>query len=72
MNRQNPEPDADALAALIDSLMEQGTQHINLTVGAETRVQTVGSTECSPKGACAVPNLAINDEDAPEEPADML
>ena len=67
MNRQNPEPDANALAALIDSLMEQGTQHINLTVGDQTRIQTVNSTECSPKGACAVPNFELNDEDPDAE-----
>ncbi len=55
--------DADALAAMIDELMAAGTQHINLTAGAETVVWTVNSTACSPKGACAVPNFELNDED---------
>ena len=56
--------DPDELAALIDLLMAQGSQHINLEVGEETKVQTVNSTECSGKpGACAVPNLPAEDED---------
>lgn len=62
-----PQPDADELAAMLDELMAQGTQHVNLTVGAQTRIQTVNSTECSPKGACAVPNFELNDEDPDAE-----
>lgn len=62
-----PQPDADELAAMLDELMAQGTQHINLTVGAQTRIQTVNSTECGPKGACAVPNFELNDEDPDAE-----
>ncbi len=59
-------PDADQLVAMLDALMENGSQHINLTVGAETRIQTVNSTECSPKGACAIPNLDLQDADSEE------
>ena len=62
-----PQPDADELAAMLDELMAQGTQHVNLTVGAQTRIQTVNSTECGPKGACAVPNFELNDEDPDAE-----
>ncbi|MBQ5340086.1 MAG: hypothetical protein J6Z40_13100 [Oscillospiraceae bacterium] len=67
MRPNEPQPDADALAAMLDELMAQGTQHINLTVGDQTRIQTVNSTECSPKGACAVPNFELNDEDPDAE-----
>ena len=71
MKPNEPQPDADALVAMLDELMAQGTQHINLTVGAQTRIQTVNSTECGPKGACAVPNFELNDEDPDAEtPAD--
>ena len=62
-----PQPDADELAAMLDEVMAQGTQHVNLTVGAQTRIQTVNSTECGPKGACAVPNFELNDEDPDAE-----
>ena len=55
------DPDPDELAALIDSLVENGTQHINLKVGEQTRVQTVNSTECSKPGSCAVPNMPYED-----------
>ena len=66
MRMHDPEP--DELAALIDSLIENGTQHINLEIGEETRVQTVNSTDCSGKpGACAVPNFDEIDETASEE-----
>ena len=67
MRPNEPQPDADALAAMLDELMAQGTQHINLNVGDQTRIQTVNSTECSPKGACAVPNFELNDEDPDAE-----
>ena len=67
MRPNEPQPDSDALAAMLDELMAQGTQHINLTVGDQTRIQTVNSTECSPKGACAVPNFELNDEDPDAE-----
>ena len=71
MRTNEPQPDADALAAMLDELMAQGTQHINLTVGEQTRIQTVNSTECGPKGACAVPNFELNDEEPDAEtPAD--
>ncbi len=59
-------PDADQLVAMLDALMENGSQHINLTVGNETKIQTVNSTECSPQGACAIPNLNLQDEDSEE------
>lgn len=61
------QPDADELAAMLDELMAQGTQHVNLTVGAQTRIQTVNSTECGPKGACAFPNFELNDEEPDAE-----
>ena len=67
MRPNEPQPDADELAAMLDELMAQGTQHINLNVGDQTRIQTVNSTECSPKGACAVPNFELNDEDPDAE-----
>ena len=60
MNRHDPDP--DELAALIDSLVAGGTQHINLEIGARTRVQTVNSTECSRPGACAIPNMPYEDD----------
>lgn len=67
MRPNEPQPDADELVAMLDALIENGTQHINLTVGDKTRVQTVNSTDCGPKGACAVPNFDLNDEDPEAE-----
>ena len=67
MRPNEPQPDADELVAMLDALIENGTQHINLTVGDITRVQTVNSTDCGPKGACAVPNFEQNDEDPEAE-----
>ena len=64
---QPEDAEAQALAEMLDRQMASGTQHINLEVGAETRVRTVNSTECSPKGACAVPNFELNDEDPDAE-----
>ena len=61
------DPDPDELAALLDRLVAGGTQHINLEVGEQTRVQTVNSTECSRPGACALPNMPY--EDDADEPA---
>ena len=61
------ESQADELVQMLDRLMSEGTQHVNLTVGAQTRIQTVNSTECGPKGACAVPNFELNDEDPDAE-----
>ena len=59
---------ADELVALLDALAESGSQHINLDIGEQTKVQTVNSTECSPKlGACAVPNFDEEDPDFQEE-----
>ena len=55
------DPDPDALAALLDSLVEGGTQHINLVIGEQTRIRTVNSTECSKPGSCAVPNMPYED-----------
>ena len=54
-------PDPDELAALLDSLVSAGTQHINLEIGEQTRVQTVNSTECSKPGACSIPNMPYED-----------
>ena len=59
---QMHDPDPDELAALLDSLVAGGTQHINLKIGEQTRVQTVNSTECSSPGACAVPNMPYEDD----------
>lgn len=71
MNERKPvpgAPDPDELAAMIDELMSAGSQHINLEIGEETRVQTVNSTDCSGKpGACAVPNFEEIDQTASEE-----
>ena len=67
MRSNEPQPDADELVAILDALIENGTQHINLTVGDKTKVQTVNSTDCGPKGACAVPNFDWNDEDPEAE-----
>ncbi|HBI85745.1 MAG TPA: hypothetical protein DDX71_05600 [Ruminococcus sp.] len=59
---KRPEADADELVALLDSLVASGTQHINLEIGAETRVQTVNSSACDPrKGPCAAPNYEQED-----------
>lgn len=61
----NPELDAQAeeLANMLDALIAGGTQHVNLEIGAETRVQTVNSRDCDGKaGPCAVPNLGEDDE----------
>lgn len=52
---QNMDP--DALVELLDALCASGSQHINLTVGSETKVQTMNSTECCSGGACSIPTL---------------
>ena len=48
-NNQNPnipaDMDPDELVALLDHLCETGSQHINLDIGEQTKVQTVSSTE---------------------------
>ena len=54
----------DALVELLDALCEAGSQHIDLSIGEETRVQTMNSTECCKAGACSVPTLG---EDPDEE-----
>ena len=65
-----PEPqipqdmDPDALVALLDALCKSGSEHINLSIGEETKVQTVNSTECCKPGACSIPTLG---EDPDEE-----
>ena len=59
---------ADDLVALLDALAASGSQHINLDIGEQTRVQTVNSTECNPKlGACAVQNFDDEDPDYHED-----
>jgi len=59
---------ADELVALLDALAASGSQHINLDIGEQTRVQTVNSTECNPKlGACAVQNFDDEDPDYQED-----
>ncbi len=62
MKTESPKTDPDELVALLDQLIASGSQHINLQLGEETRVQTVNSTDCSGKpGACAVPNFNLID-----------
>lgn len=59
--------DADELVALLDHLCETGSEHINLNIGEQTKVQTVSSTDCNPQlGPCAVPNLGEEPEDEDE------
>ena len=59
---------ADDLVALLDALAASGSQHINLDIGEQTKVQTVNSTECNPKlGACAVQNFDDEDPDYQED-----
>ena len=70
MNQNEHETTVEELIAMIDDLIAAGTQHINLEVGDEMRVQTVNSTECSKPGACSVPNFDFNDEAASEEKSD--
>lgn len=66
MERHNPvipsDMDADELAELLDSLVASGSQHIQLSIGEETKVQTINSTDCC-TGACAIPTLG----DEPDE-----
>lgn len=55
---------ADEIAELLDALVSSGSQHINLNIGEETKVQTVNSTDCSGKlGACAIPNFNEDDDE---------
>ncbi|MDE7093889.1 MAG: hypothetical protein K2O52_03140 [Oscillospiraceae bacterium] len=55
---------ADEIVALLDNLVNSGSQHINLNIGEETKIQTVNSTDCSGKlGACAIPNFDDDEED---------
>ena len=71
--KQNPDDadlnqQADELVALLDALTESGSQHINLNIGEQTKVQTVNSTECNPQlGACAIPNFDEEDPDFQED-----
>lgn len=61
---KNEEQEAEELAAMLDELFASGSQHINLEIGEETKVQTINSTECNGKpGACAIPNADIDDEE---------
>lgn len=60
---------AEELAALLDALVEGGSEHINLAVGERTTIRTINSTDCSGKlGACAVPTFLDEDN---EENADI-
>lgn len=61
---EDPDQQADEIAALLDALVASGSQHINLNIGEETKIQTVNSTDCSGTlGACAIPNFEETDED---------
>ena len=66
-NQDRPVENADAseLADLIDSLMEQGSGHVNIVGnGAELKVDTVKSTDiCGRKGACCQPTENAIDEE---------
>lgn len=58
---------ADDLVALLDALTASGSQHINLNIGEQTKIQTVSSTECNPAlGPCAVQNFDDEDPDYQE------
>lgn len=60
--------DEDALVALLDHLCETGSQHINLEIGEQTKVQTVSTSDCNPKlGPCAVPNFGSDPEEEDED-----
>lgn len=61
---KSEEQQIEELAEMLDELFSAGTQHVNLTIGEETKVQTVNSTECNGKpGACAIPNTEWDDEE---------
>lgn len=63
-NHSDLSQQADEIVELLDSLVNSGSQHINLNIGEETKIQTVNSTDCSSKlGACAVPNFEEDDEE---------
>ncbi|MDE6005840.1 MAG: hypothetical protein K2G88_10720 [Oscillospiraceae bacterium] len=63
-NNSDLNQQADEIVALLDSLVNSGSQHINLNIGEETKIQTVNSTDCSNKlGACAIPNFEDNEND---------
>ena len=55
------------LADLIDSLMQQGSEHGNVDFGEESggiRINTHKSNDCSGKaGACCQPTELLDDED---------
>lgn len=62
--KNNEEKQAEELAEMLDKLFSSGTQHINLAVGEETKIQTVNSTECNGKpGACAIPNADLDENE---------
>ncbi len=71
MNPQNnPSLDEQAkeLADLLDALVSNGSEHINLEIGEQTKVQTINSTDCSGKlGACAVPTFMDEDDEETDE-----
>ena len=55
----------DELADLIDSLMNQGSGHVNIASqeGGEILVDTVNTTACCANGACMQPTENAIDED---------
>ena len=61
MLMKNENEQAEELAAMLDELFASGTQHVNLQSGEQTVIHTVNSTECSPKGACAIPNAEMDE-----------
>lgn len=70
MKPNDPEREIDELVAMLDGLIASGTQHINLEIGDETRVQTVNSRDCGRLGACAQPNFDPDEEQEADEESD--
>ncbi len=65
LNDQELDAQADELAAMIDALVSQGSEHINLKIGEATKVQTINSTDCSGTlGACAIPTFFNDNEES--------
>lgn len=67
MNNPNSLNNPSDLADLIDSLMQQGSGHVNISVSEKDgglNVSTTKSTDCSGnKGACCQPTELLDDDD---------
>lgn len=56
----------EELVDLIDSLMEKGSGHVNITADSDCSditVKVVNSTEFSGKGACCQPNEDLDESE---------